>query len=103
MAIVIIIRVVELHKNKVYQMAIKWRLSNCHVFLASHVFYIYRLWLKLKRKRHFSFIYSLDIAKVNFSVIILNSGFRIPDSAFQIPGFGFRIPDSGFRIPDSGF
>ena len=37
-------------------------------------------------------IYLLDIAKVNFSVIILNSGFRIPDS-------GFRFPDSGFRIP----
>ena len=35
MAIVIIIRVVELHKHKVYQMAIKRRLSNCHVFLAS--------------------------------------------------------------------
>ena len=35
MAIVIIIRVVGLHKHKVYVMAIKWRLSNCHVFLAS--------------------------------------------------------------------
>ena len=63
MAIVTVIRVVELHKHKVYQMAIKWRLSNCHVFLASSSGL-------------------LDIAKVNFSVIILNSGFRIP--AFRV-------------------
>ena len=44
------------------------------------------------------FIYLLDIAKVNFSVIILNSGFRIPDSGFRI-----RFSDSGFRFPVSGF
>ena len=49
------------------------------------------------------FIYLLDIVKVNFSVIILNSGFRTPDSGFRTPDSGFRIPDSGFRIPDSGF
>ena len=45
------------------------------------------------------FIYLLDIAKVNFSVIILNSRFRIPHSGFQIPDSGFRIPVSGFRFP----
>ena len=36
---------------------------------------------------------------MNFSVVILNSAFRIPDSGFRIPVSGFRIPDSGFRIP----
>ena len=35
----------------------------------------------------------LDITEANFSVIILNSGFRIPDSRF------FRFPVSGFRFP----
>ena len=39
------------------------------------------------------FTYLLDIAKVNFSVIILNSGFRVPCS-----DSGFRIPVSGFRL-----
>ena len=29
----------------------------------------------------------LDIPKVNFSLIILNSGFRIPVSGFRIPAF----------------
>ena len=37
----------------------------------------------------FPFIYLLDIAKVIFLVIILNSGFRIPNSGFQIPDSGF--------------
>ena len=45
------------------------------------------------------FLYLLDIAKVNFSVIILNSGFRIPDSGFRIPDSGFRILDFGSRFP----
>ena len=46
-----------------------------------------------------SFIYLLDIAKVNFSVIILNSGFRIPVSGFNLPeDSGFRISVSGFRL-----
>ena len=49
------------------------------------------------------FIYISDIAKVNFSVIILNSGIQIPDSGFRIPDSGFRIPVSGFQFPDSGF
>ena len=49
-------------------------------------FYSYSLWLKLKRNRHFPFTYLLDIAKVNFSVIILNSGFRIPNSGFRLLG-----------------
>ena len=40
----------------------------------------------------FPFIYLFDFAKVNFSVIILNSGFRFLDS-------GFRIPDSGLGLP----
>ena len=35
---------------------------------------------------------------MNFSVIILNSGFRIPDSGFRFLLSGFRFPDSGFRI-----
>ena len=47
----------------------------------------------------FPFIHLLDVAKVNFCVIILDSGFRIPDSGFRIAVSGFRIPDSGFRIP----
>ena len=98
MAIMIIIRVVELHKHKVYQMAIKCRLSNCHVFLASYIFYSYSLWFKLKRKRHFPFIHLLDIAKLNFSFIILDSGFRIPDSGFRIPDSGFWFLVSGFRL-----
>ena len=51
----------------------------------------------------FPFIHLLDIAKVNFSVIILDSVFRIPDSGFRIPDSGFRTPDSGFWFPDSGF
>ena len=49
------------------------------------------------------FIHLLDLAKVNFSFIILDSGFRIPDSGFWFPDSGFRIPVSGFRFPDSGF
>ena len=35
---------------------------------------------------------------MNFPVIILNSGFRIPDSRFRIPDSGFRVPVSGFRL-----
>ena len=51
-------------------------------------FYRYTLWLRSSRKRYFfSLIYILDIAEVNFSVIFLNSGFRIPDSGFRFPGF----------------
>ena len=59
--------------------------------------------VEVKQKRHFSLIYLLDISEVNFSVIILNSGFRFPVFGFRIPDSGFRIPDSGFRFPDSGF
>ena len=33
---------------------------------------------------------------MNFSVIILNSAFRIPDSGFWFPDSGFRIP--AFRV-----
>ena len=35
---------------------------------------------------------------MNFSVIILNSAFRIPDSGFWFLDSGFRIPVSGFRL-----
>ena len=35
---------------------------------------------------------------MNFSFIILNSGFRIPDSRFRIPDSGFRFLLSGFRL-----
>ena len=44
----------------------------------------------------FPFIQLLDIAKVNFSVIILDSGFRFPVSGFWFLVSGFRFPDSGF-------
>ena len=68
----------------------------------SHVFFVFvffsyssSLWLKLKIKLSDVFpIYLLDIAKVNFSVVILNSGFRFPDFGFWIPIFGFRFPVS---------
>ena len=39
----------------------------------------------------FPFICLLDIAKMSFSVIILNSGFRIPDSGFRFPVSGFLV------------
>ena len=95
MAIVIIIRVVELHKHKV-----------CRTAMCSSRFMFFTVTVcswSWRETDIFPFIYLLDIAKVNFSVIILNSGFRAPDSGFRIPDSGFRIPDSGFRIPDFGF
>ena len=110
MAIVVIIRVVELHKNKVYQ-----SLSNgvCRTAKRSSQVMFFTVTVcgwSLRENDIFPFIYLLDNAKVNFSVFILNSGFwfpvsgfRIPDSGFRIPDSGFRILDSGFRIPDSGF
>ena len=61
------------------------------LLLSSHVFYSYSLWLKLNRKRQFSlylFIYQ-TLLTVNFSVIILISGFRIP---------GFRVAEVS-RLP----
>ncbi|XP_015754873.1 PREDICTED: uncharacterized protein LOC107334447 [Acropora digitifera] len=54
---------------------------------------------KLNRKRHFP----LYLFIRHFSVIITNSGFRVPGSGFRVPGSGFRVPGSGFRVPGSGF
>ena len=71
-------------------------LASVGLLKPSHVFYSYSLWLKTT---FFPFFCLLHIAKVNFSVIILNSGFQIPDSGFWFLDSGFRIPDSGFFSP----
>ena len=79
MAIVVIIRVVELQKHKVYQMAF----VELACVPRESCFLQLQFVVEVEEKTtFFSFIYLLDIVKVNFSVIILNSGFRFPDSGF---------------------
>ena len=89
MAIAVTIRVVELQKHKVYQMAF----VELACVPRESCFLQLQFVVEVEEKTtFFTFFYLLDNAKANFSVIILNSGFRIPDS-------GFRFPDSGFQIP----